>query len=168
MLSIVLGSGYSSMIKGRLPRPFCPPGKSAKACPALRAKVFRFNSDPNQRFNSRVSPRMRGGSRSSRTLWWDAVDAAVRGTKRIWRVRRSRVVPMPRRWHQARDNACRITRVTVAKEPGHRGEPEGNRKAIVRGVPEWTGEPVVTAVCLLHFAHGLRVHRTPGSPCALT
>ena len=26
---------------------------------------------------------------------------------------------------------------TVAKEPGHRGEHEGNRKTIARGKPEW-------------------------------
>jgi hypothetical protein len=34
-------------------------------------------------------------------------------------------------------------------------------------MPDETGEPVVTTVCLLPFAHGLRVHRTPGIPCAL-
>src|ERR1700759_1279704 len=30
-----------------------------------------------------------------------------------------------------------------------------------------SGEPVVTTVCYLHFAHGLRVQRAPGVSCAL-
>ena len=30
----------------------------------------------------------------------------------------------------------------MAKEPGHRGEHEGNRKTIVQGMPVETGEPV--------------------------
>jgi hypothetical protein len=46
---------------------------------------------------------MRGGSRSSRTLRWDAMDAAVRMTKRAARGRRSRVVLTPRRWRQVGD-----------------------------------------------------------------
>jgi hypothetical protein len=36
----------------------------------------------------------------------------------------------------------RITLVTVAKEPGHRGEHEGNRKTTAQGMPVETGEPV--------------------------
>jgi hypothetical protein len=36
----------------------------------------------------------------------------------------------------------RITLATVAKEPGHRGEHEGNRKTIAQGMPVETGEPV--------------------------
>src|ERR1700761_6967246 len=36
----------------------------------------------------------------------------------------------------------RITLATVAKKPGHRGEREGNRKAIAQGMPVETGEPV--------------------------
>ena len=35
-----------------------------------------------------------------------------------------------------------IREATVAKEPGHRGEHEGNRKAIAQGMPVETGEPV--------------------------
>src|ERR1700743_2446391 len=36
----------------------------------------------------------------------------------------------------------RITPMTVARKPGHRGEREGNRKAIAQGMPVETGEPV--------------------------
>jgi len=45
--------------------------------------------------------------------------------ERGFRGRRSRVVLMPRRWHQARE--VMILRATVARKPGHRGEYEGNR-----------------------------------------
>ena len=31
-----------------------------------------------------------------------------------------------------------------------------------------SGEPVLTTVCLLHFAHGPRVHHAPGVSCALS
>ena len=37
-----------------------------------------------------------------------------------------------------------ISRMTVAKEPGHREEHEGNRNTIARGKPVWLAEPVVT------------------------
>jgi hypothetical protein len=57
----------------------------------------------------------------------------------------------------------RIMPATVAKEPGHRGEHEGNRKTIVQGMPVETGEPVADYRILC----GPRVHRTPGIPCAL-
>src|SRR5205814_7749664 len=58
---------------------------------------------------------------------------------------------------------------TVSNKPGHRGEHEGNRKTIARGMPGETGVTVVTTlVCSLHLSHArLRVHRAPGIPCAL-
>ena len=56
-----------------------------------------------------------------------------------------------------------IREATVARKPGHRGEREGNRKAIAQGVPVETGEPVEDYP---HFVRP-RVHRTPGIPCAL-
>ena len=34
---------------------------------------------------------------------------------------------------------CSLNRVTVAKEPGHRGEHEGNRNTIAQGKPECFG-----------------------------
>jgi hypothetical protein len=37
-----------------------PTGKSAKTCPALRAKIFRLTRRANQRYGSRVSPVTRG------------------------------------------------------------------------------------------------------------
>jgi hypothetical protein len=80
---------------------------------------------PNQR---QISPRpvltKRGVSRSSRTLRRDAVDAKVLPTNStsadgevVWSWRPDAGVKLA---------GCRL-QVTVAKEPGHRGEHEGNR-----------------------------------------
>jgi hypothetical protein len=57
----------------------------------------------------------------------------------------------------------------VAKEPGHQGEHEGNRKAIAQGRPGESGEPVVTTlVCFFQFAReAAGASRAPGFPCAL-
>src|SRR5437667_4087961 len=42
---------------------------------------------------------------------------------------------------------------TVSNKPGHRGEHEGNRKTIARGMPGETGVTVVTMlVCYFYFA----------------
>src|ERR1700739_2808096 len=57
----------------------------------------------------------------------------------------------------------RITLMTVARKPGHRGERDISRKAIAQGGPVETGEPVADYRILC----GPRVHRTPGIPCAL-
>jgi hypothetical protein len=57
-----------------------------------------------------------------------------------------------------------ITPAMVTTKPGHREELEGNRKAIVQGMPAETGKPVALPV---HFLHKPRVHRTPGIPGAL-
>ena len=58
---------------------------------------------------------------------------------------------------------------TVSNKPGHRGEHEGNRNTIARGMPGETGVTVVTMlVCFTYHLHArLRVHRAPGIPCAL-
>jgi hypothetical protein len=58
-------------------------------------------------------------------------------------------------------------RTTVANKPGHRGEREGSRKTIARGMPGVSGVTVVTnsRVFLLHAR--LRARRAPGIPCAL-
>jgi hypothetical protein len=65
-------AGYGALI--------CPTGKSLAfsffSCPALWRKINRFAEDPNQNYIFRcLILTTRGGSRSSRTLGWDAVDA---------------------------------------------------------------------------------------------
>src|SRR3954465_4783331 len=62
-----------------------------------------------------------------------------------------------------------ILLATVTNKPDHRGDHEGNRKTIARGMPGCSGEPVVTTSCAFYFLHArLRVHRAPGIPCALS
>jgi hypothetical protein len=48
-----------------------------KSCQAPRAKIFRLTRRANHLYDSAHLTRERGGSRSSRTLRWDAVDARV-------------------------------------------------------------------------------------------
>ena len=58
--------------------------------------------------------------------------------------------------------------MTVTKKPDRRRERGISRKAIVQGMPECFGEPVVTMlVCFLFLRTRLRVRRAPGIPCAL-
>jgi hypothetical protein len=55
--------------------------------------------------------------------------------------RRSRVVLTPRRWRQV----CGFnSQATVTTKPDHRGEREGSRKTIARGMPGDSGVTVVT------------------------
>src|SRR3954465_15714464 len=61
-----------------------------------------------------------------------------------------------------------ILLATVTNKPDHRGDHEGNRKTIARGMPGCSGEPVVTTSCAFLLLHArLRVQRAPGIPCAL-
>src|SRR5579863_419910 len=80
---------------------------------------FRFSQGSNQNISSAVPPRMRGVSRSSRTLGRDAVDASCAFDERAVRGGRSRVVLTPRRWRQVRE--VMILRATVARKPGSPG-----------------------------------------------
>src|SRR4051812_32531557 len=57
---------------------------------------------------------------------------------------------------------------TVTTKPDHRGELEGNRKTIARGMPGVSGVTVVTMLVCFFILHArLRAHRAPGIPCAL-
>src|SRR5665647_2642139 len=55
-----------------------PDGQISKLCPSPSAKIFRLTRRANHLYGSARLIRMRGGSRSSRTLRWDAVDAIAR------------------------------------------------------------------------------------------
>jgi len=82
--------------------------------------------------------------------------------------RRSRVVLMPRRWHQAfaGSHSC-------ASDGGKRARFTGEStketvKTIAQGRPGVTGEPVVTTlVCFITFAREAAGAWAPGFPCAL-
>jgi hypothetical protein len=73
----------------------------------------------------RVSCPERGALRNVINAGRDAMDADALLTNSARRGRRSRVVLTPRRWRQVSREVFR--EATVAKEPGHRGEHEGNR-----------------------------------------
>src|SRR6266704_3868155 len=58
---------------------------------------------------------------------------------------------------------------TVSNKPGHRGEHEGNRKTIARGMPgdfRCDRGDYARVLCFISHAR-LRAHRAPGIPCAL-
>ena len=59
--------------------------------------------------------------------------------------------------------------MTVSNKPGHRGEHEGNRKTIARGMPgDFRCDRGDYARVLFSFRHArLRAHWAPGIPCAL-
>src|ERR1700730_15125761 len=67
----------------------------------------------------------RGAYRDRHGRWVrDAMDAVTRKTSEVTCGRQNRVVLTPRRWRQVGGDD---PQATVAKEPGHRGEHEGNR-----------------------------------------
>jgi hypothetical protein len=55
----------------------CPAGKSAKTCPALRAKIFRLTRRANHLYKLAPSHPRRGGSRVVTNARWDAMDATA-------------------------------------------------------------------------------------------
>src|SRR5713226_5478388 len=122
-------------------------------CPAPFAKIFRFTRRANHLYKFAPSHPTRGayhdrhgrgvgcGGRGSvlRAMgsqggFFEFVSDQQHADERCCCGRRSRVVLTPRRWCQVRgvasaqpglDKTYPLT--TVAKEPGHRGEREGNR-----------------------------------------
>jgi hypothetical protein len=94
---------------------------------------------------------MRGGSRSSRTLRWDAVDAERARDERARGGRRSRVVLTPRRWRQV---AWNIHAAMVARKPGHQGELGISCKPSHRESRNASAEPVCSCAPSTLSAHG--------------
>jgi hypothetical protein len=61
-----------------------------------------------------------------------------------------------------------IPSMTVTTKPDHRGDHVISRNTIARGMPDCSGEPVVTMLVCFFILHArLRVRRAPGIPCAL-
>ena len=67
----------------------------------------------------------------------DAVDADGAVDDGAGGERRSRVVLMPRRWHQVGEE--QFSPMRVARKPGHPGERVISRKTIARGMPGDSG-----------------------------
>jgi hypothetical protein len=94
-------AGFDASHRPGMTAAACPPGKSPKSLSSPATKNIR--PSPVGQISGlapRVSPDERGGSRSSRTcgeMRWTRVAAK---DERCCRGRRSRVVLMPRCWHQ--------------------------------------------------------------------
>jgi hypothetical protein len=88
----------------------------------LAQKYFAFGVGQITDLNPRVSRRMRGGSRSSRTLRWDAVDARLAQDER-WLSRTAKSCG-PGAPTLALSFAEMIREAMVANKPGHQGERE--------------------------------------------
>ena len=120
-------------------------------------------------FPPRPAPAKRGASRSSRVL--DAgCDGRIGVARRAMPTRTAKSCgpDTPRQVSSWRTMLC-IAPMTVATKPGHRGEREGNRKTIARGMPDAPAEPVVTMlVWFFHLHARLRVRLAPGIPCSLS
>src|ERR1700736_2894686 len=71
--------------------------------------------------------------------------------------RRRRVVLTPRRWRQVRER--QLSRATVARKPGRRGEHEISRKPLRRECRIASAEPV----CSCAFSCALFAHETAGA-----
>src|ERR1700739_3950192 len=82
--------------------------------------------------------------------------------------RRSRVVLMPRRWHQV------LKKLTLLRDDGDKKARSPGRarnkplKPFAQGVPDRFGGPVVIISCAFLFrTRGCGCDRAPGIPCAL-
>jgi hypothetical protein len=94
------------------------------------------------------------------------MDASVRKTSAC-RVRRKRVVPIPR----CRDQPLgQEPGGTVARSPAHRGEHAIRRKAIAQGMSDVSAalSLLACAKCSFLCTQELRVRPAPGIPCALS
>jgi hypothetical protein len=149
---------------------FARRGKSANQCPALLTKIFRFTSDPNHFHSCAVLSSTRG-----RIAIVTDVGMGCGGRNGVRRERagrnaccgrRSRVVLTPRRWRQV--GGSHFCRRWWQTSPVTRESPEETVKTIAQGNAGCPGEPVVTTRVLSTLAHGLRVQRAPGFPCALS
>ena len=115
-----------------------------------RAK-FRLTCRANHGHGSLRLIRMRGVSRTLRTLRWDAVDAWCATDDRARGGRRSRVVPTPRRWRQV---AWKFPRGDGGKKAGHQGERGISRKPPRRESRIASAGPVCSCAFFRFSAHG--------------
>ena len=82
VLNNLFDADESALEVGAIPVKQCPTGKSAKTCPAVCRKIFRFPRRANQRYQLAPSCTSQRGALRDRHERWvrDAVDAAVRET----------------------------------------------------------------------------------------
>jgi hypothetical protein len=132
------GEALTSFLAARL---ICPTGKSVTRVSSPFCKNISLNMSGKSQASFRPSRRFtRGVSRSSRTLVRDAMDAgSFVLTNEVARGRRSRVVLMPRRWHQVSDDALHRGLRRWQTSPVTGESTEETVKTIAQGIP---GYPV--------------------------
>jgi hypothetical protein len=100
-------------------------GQITESCPAPFAKIFRFALTPNQHYIPRRPVPQRGARAIVTDAGRDAVDTDGAEDDRRWRWTAKSCGPdAPTLESSFVGFSCETT---VAKEPGHRGEHEGNR-----------------------------------------
>jgi hypothetical protein len=123
-----------------------------------------------------IPPRHEGRyGQSSRNVRWGAMDVWAASDGRSPCMRRNRVVPMPRRWHQVGGramSALRARHAGSADDGGYQARHSGesaykplDHRAGNAGMFRRTCGDLLA--CFLHLHARLRVRQTPGIPCAL-
>ena len=138
-------------------------------CPARKKKFFASLLGRNSFTDTPRPASTRGAYRDRHETWGAGCDGRLRATDEgAFGGRRSRVVLMPRRWHQV------LRKLTLPRDDGDNQarSPERARrkplKPFAQGMPDRFGVPVVTMlVCFLDLRTRLWVQRAPGIPCAL-
>jgi hypothetical protein len=128
-------------------------------------KIFCFPRRANQIHNPAILSHLRGVS-IVMNAGRDAMDADVLLDEQ--RVTRTAKSCGPDASTLAFKLAGSIPPMTVTTKPDHRGDHVISRNTIARGMPDCSGEPVVTMLVCFFILHArLRVRRAPGIPCAL-
>jgi hypothetical protein len=101
-----------------------PDGQISESCPAPIAKIFCFAADPNQQYIAHRPVPQRGARAIVTDAGRDAVDTdGAEDDRRLRWTAKSCGPDAPTLESSRWSNPP----ATVAKEPGHRGEHEGNR-----------------------------------------
>ena len=117
----------------------------------------------NQKYIHAIPPRHEGRyGQSSRNVRRGSGGRVSAHRRSAGSVRRSRVVPTPRRWCQA----CERSRATVTRTPGTPRRARNKSSNIARGMPDVFGCTCDQLVCVfLNYLHtSARVQRRPAFP----
>jgi hypothetical protein len=129
----------------------CPTGSLRKIVSSpIDKNISLFPTGKSSLHARPVPPHKRGASRSSRTL---GAGCGGRGSVQTYALacgRRSRVVLMPRRWHQVGGN---IRRRRWQESPVTGESTKEAVKTIARGMPGDSGVTVVTNACAFYTTH---------------
>ena len=129
----------------------CPTGKSNEKLSSLRSKNIALVPSGKSLLLLRPSCPREGRWPSSRTLGGMRWTLLVLKTSAPISGRRSRVVLMPRRWHQPAADADASRRGWWQESPITRESAKEAVKTIAQGRPGTSGKPVVTNLRVFYF-----------------